>query len=58
MILGEAYPRFTAEELRRRRERLLERADAAGADAVLVCGENRSGTGVGWLTGPPVRCPR
>ncbi|MCL4802218.1 MAG: M24 family metallopeptidase [Burkholderiales bacterium] len=53
-ILDQEYPRFPAGELRRRHACLLERADAAGADAVLVCGENRSGTGVGWLTGWPV----
>ena len=35
-----------------RRARLA--ALAEGLDAVLVCGENRSGSGVGWLTGWPV----
>jgi Xaa-Pro aminopeptidase len=38
--------------MRSRRARL--GALAEGLDAVLVCGENRSGSGVGWLTGWPV----
>jgi Xaa-Pro dipeptidase len=53
-ILEEPYPRFSAAEMRRRREALAALAERAGADLVLVCGENRSGSGVAWLTGWPV----
>jgi Xaa-Pro aminopeptidase len=53
-ILDLEYPRFSAAEMRLRRERLAEQADAARADAVIVCGENRSGSGVAWITGWPV----
>src|SRR5262245_19006028 len=38
----------------RRREALGEAMTRAGADIVLVCGEQRAGGGVGWLTGWPV----
>lgn len=40
--------------MRRRREALAALAERSGADLVLVCGENRSGSGVAWLTGWPV----
>jgi len=40
--------------MRRRREALAALAEHAKADLVLVCGENRSGSGVAWLTGWPV----
>jgi Xaa-Pro aminopeptidase len=53
-ILDQEYPRFSAAEMRTRRDRLAQQARAARADAVLVCGENRSGSGVAWITGWPV----
>jgi Xaa-Pro aminopeptidase len=37
-----------------RRARLADVATRAGVDLILVCGENRAGSGVGWLTGWPV----
>jgi Xaa-Pro dipeptidase len=48
------YPRFSAEEMTRRREALAAELDAAGAAHALVYGANRSGPGVGWLTRWPV----
>lgn len=53
-LLAQDYPRFSAAEMASRRERLAEAARAARVDAVLVCGENRSGSGVAWITGWPV----
>jgi Xaa-Pro aminopeptidase len=44
------YPRFSDAEMARRRaavERVMRDADV---DHLLVCGEQRAGTGVGWLT--------
>jgi Xaa-Pro dipeptidase len=44
------YPRFSDAEMARRRaalERVMREADV---DHLLVCGEQRAGTGVGWLT--------
>jgi Xaa-Pro aminopeptidase len=38
----------------RRRARLAELARGEPVDTILVCGENRAGSGVGWLTGWPV----
>lgn len=40
--------------MQRRRQALSELAERAQADAILVCGENRAGSGVAWLTGWPV----
>jgi Xaa-Pro aminopeptidase len=40
--------------MRRRRERLAALAESNRLDLILVCGENRSGSGVAWLTGWPV----
>ena len=52
-ILAEPYGRFSALELARRREALGAVAQARGCDAIVVCGEERAGTGVYWLTGWP-----
>jgi Xaa-Pro aminopeptidase len=52
-ILDQPYPRFSDGELQRRRVALAKAAGDSGADVVLVCGENRSGGGVVWLTGWP-----
>jgi Xaa-Pro dipeptidase len=40
--------------MQRRREALAALAARESLDALLICGENRSGSGVGWLTGWPV----
>ncbi|MBE1491557.1 Xaa-Pro aminopeptidase [Plantactinospora soyae] len=47
-------PRFSVDELRDRRDRLLASAAEAGADTVLAYGANRFGSAVGWLTTWPV----
>lgn len=47
-------PRFSAEEMGRRRQVLDEALDLAGVDAVVLYGANRSGSAVQWLTGWPV----
>jgi Xaa-Pro dipeptidase len=48
------YPRFSADEMARRRDALAAELDAAGAAHALVYGANRSGPAVGWLTRWPV----
>ena len=53
-LLEQPYPRFSAGELQRRRAAVAGLAERAGAQVVLACGENRSGSAVGWLTGWPV----
>lgn len=52
-ILEQPYGRFSDGEFARRRRALTEVALKHGCDAVLLCGEERTGTGVGWLTGWP-----
>jgi Xaa-Pro aminopeptidase len=47
------YPRFSDAEMARRREALHRVMATAGVDHLLMCGEQRAGTGVGWLTGWP-----
>jgi Xaa-Pro dipeptidase len=47
------YPRFSDAEMARRRAALLQVMERAGADHLLVCGEQRAGSGVGWLTSWP-----
>jgi len=47
------YPRFSDAEMERRRAALLRVMEEAGVDHLLVCGEQRAGSGVGWLTGWP-----
>lgn len=49
-IHAEEYPQFSDGEMTRRRAALLRVMEEAGADHLLVCGEQRAGTGVGWLT--------
>ena len=53
-ILEQPYPRFSEPEMGRRRDALRELAERRGVDLILVCGENRAGSGVAWLTGWPV----
>jgi hypothetical protein len=47
------YPRFSEAEMARRRALLVRAMEKAGVDHLLVCGEQRSGTGVAWLTSWP-----
>ena len=53
-LLEHDYPRFSDAEFARRRGALAAAAAKHGCDHVLVCGENRAGSGVQWLTGWPV----
>jgi Xaa-Pro aminopeptidase len=50
-IHAQDYPRFSDAEMARRRAALEGVMAAAGVDHLLVCGEQRAGTGVAWLTG-------
>lgn len=52
-ILAQPYGRFSDPELARRRRALADVARRHGCDAVVICGEERAGTGVYWLTGWP-----
>ena len=47
------YPRFSDAEMARRRAALARVMEEAGVDHLLMCGEQRAGTGVGWLTSWP-----
>ncbi|MPZ69683.1 MAG: hypothetical protein GEU71_09145, partial [Actinobacteria bacterium] len=51
---AEPYPRFSASEMDRRRRALHEIMAAHGATHAVLCGANRNGSGVQWLTGWPV----
>ncbi|MGH8989586.1 MAG: M24 family metallopeptidase [Acidimicrobiales bacterium] len=50
----DGYPRFSAEEMARRRQALAEAVERAGAKTVVVYGATRGGTAVPWLTQWPV----
>jgi Xaa-Pro aminopeptidase len=52
-IHAREYPRFSDAEMARRRTALARVMADAGVDHLLVCGEQRAGTGVAWLTGWP-----
>jgi Xaa-Pro dipeptidase len=52
-ILAQPYGRFSDAEFARRRRALIEMMELYGCDALLICGEERAGTGVAWLTGWP-----
>ncbi|MBV8746010.1 MAG: aminopeptidase P family N-terminal domain-containing protein, partial [Xanthobacteraceae bacterium] len=52
-ILSAPYGRFSDQEFTRRRAALLGVMRERACDALLICGEQRVGTGVGWLTGWP-----
>jgi hypothetical protein len=52
-ILSQPFGRFSDAEFSRRRRALAEVVREHRCDALLVCGEERVGTGVGWLTGWP-----
>jgi Xaa-Pro dipeptidase len=53
-LMAMDYPRFSASEMHRRRRALEGVTRSAGVDHLLVCGFNRSGSGVQFLTGWPV----
>jgi Xaa-Pro dipeptidase len=48
------YPRFSDEEMLRRRDALRSELEAAGAAHAVIYGANRAGPAVGWLTRWPV----
>jgi Xaa-Pro dipeptidase len=52
-ILAQPFGRFSDQEFSRRRQALTNVAARHDCDAILLCGEERTGTGVGWLTGWP-----
>src|SRR3989449_10730486 len=47
------YPRFSDAEMARRRSALAHVMEEAEVDHLLMCGEQRAGTGVAWLTSWP-----
>jgi Xaa-Pro aminopeptidase len=53
-LLEQDFPRFSHGEFARRRSALARVLAKHGCDHALVCGENRAGTGVQWLTGWPI----
>jgi Xaa-Pro aminopeptidase len=53
-LLDADYPRFSDAEFARRRRALADVMAKHGCDHFLMCGENRAGTGVQWLTGWPI----
>jgi Xaa-Pro aminopeptidase len=53
-ILDAEYPRFSAEEMARRRAAIEDLLEASGADHLVYCGANRVGSVVQWLTQWPV----
>jgi Xaa-Pro aminopeptidase len=53
-LLEQDFPRFSDGEFARRRTALAQALAKHGCDHALVCGENRTGTGVQWLTGWPI----
>src|SRR5262245_52766346 len=53
-ILEQEYPRFSDAEYARRRSALAGVMAARQCDHLLICGEQRSGGGVQWVTGWPV----
>ena len=48
------YPRFSDEEMRRRRAVIAAMLAESGLDHLVYCGANRFGSAVQWLTGWPV----
>lgn len=50
-ILDQPYPRFSDAEIKRRRVALGEIMHRHDVDQLLVCGEQRAGSGVSWLSG-------
>ena len=52
-ILSQPYGRFSAQEFDRRRRALTAVMQKHHCDALVICGEERAGTGIHWLTGWP-----
>lgn len=52
-ILDQEYPRFSPTEYERRRAALAQLIQQHDCDHLLVCGEQRNGAGVQWLTAWP-----
>jgi Xaa-Pro aminopeptidase len=50
-ILDQPFPRFSDAEMARRRVALAEVMQRHDVDQLLVCGEQRAGSGVSWLSG-------
>ena len=50
-ILDQPFARFSDGEMNRRRQALAEVMRQHGVDQLLVCGEQRAGTGISWVTG-------
>ena len=53
-IVEAEYPRFSPQEMERRRAAIKGALAEAGCDHLVFCGANRFGSGVQWLTGWPV----
>src|SRR5438093_10481701 len=53
-IVAAEYPRFSRQEMERRRTAIKGALAEAGCDHLVFCGANRFGSGVQWLTGWPV----
>jgi Xaa-Pro dipeptidase len=53
LLAQRPYARFSTEEIDRRRRLLVGAMQKMQVDHLLVCGEQRVGSGVGWLTGWP-----
>src|SRR5947209_8312306 len=53
-IIEAEYPRFSLQEMERRRAVIKGALDEAGCDHLVYCGANRFGSAVQWLTGWPV----
>lgn len=53
-LYREDYPRFSDEEMQRRRHEIERIMEAAKIEHLLICGASRSGSAVSWLTGWPV----
>jgi Xaa-Pro dipeptidase len=53
-IVAAEYPRFSAEEMKRRRAAVQKLLEQNACDHLVVCGANRFGSAVQWLTQWPV----
>ena len=53
-IVEANYPRFSADEMTRRRRAMEALLAEAGCDHLVFCGANRFGSSVQWLTQWPV----
>lgn len=53
IVQQQPYPKFSDDEIERRRRALIGAMQKMQVDHLLVCGEQRAGSGVAWLTGWP-----